>query len=87
MTFLYTASFRRDYRKLPLLIRKAVNKQLGLLALDRSHPSLHFEPIGGKRGIYSIRVDRRWRISLEFSDTGVITIRRISLHDDLYSSP
>jgi mRNA-degrading endonuclease RelE of RelBE toxin-antitoxin system len=41
MKLLFTKSFVRDYRQLPLAIQKAVDKKLALLLANPRHPSLN----------------------------------------------
>lgn len=81
-----TERFSKDYLALAADVRKAAAKQIVQLLLDHTHPSLRLEGIVGRRGIFSARVDRRYRMSLSFED-GTIILRRILDHDDLYRTP
>ena len=82
-----TEGFKRDYQRLADPIRKAAAKQITQLLLDHSHPSLRLEGIAGHKGLFSVRVDRRYRISLAFTEDETLLLRRILDHDDLYRSP
>ena len=82
-----TETFKRDYRDLPPEVRKAANKQIVQLLLDHTHPSLRLEGIAGHKGIFSARVNDRYRMSLSFELDGLILLRRILDHDDLYRAP
>lgn len=82
-----TGVFKKDFQKLPDKPCKAAPKQITQLLLDHTHPSLHLEGIVGRRGIFSARVDRRYRMSLTFEDDETILLRRVLDHDDLYRSP
>lgn len=82
-----TESFKKDYRKLPPEVRKAAARQITQLLLDHTHPSLRLEGIVGRRGLFSARVNDRWRISLQFSGDDTLLLRRVLDHDDLYRSP
>ena len=80
-------AFKKDFQRLPGPVRKAANKQIVQLLLDHTHPSLRLEGIAGHKGLFSARVDRRYRMSLSFQADGAILLRRILDHDDLYRTP
>jgi len=82
-----TELFKKDYLRLAPPIRKAAAKQIAQLLIDHTHPSLHLEAIQGHQGLFSARVDRRYRVSLSFLEEDVILLRRVLDHDDLYRSP
>ena len=82
-----TEAFKKDYHALPATVRKAANKQIAQLLIDHTHPSLRIEGIAGHKGVFSVRVDRRYRMSLSFERDGVIMLRRVLDHDDLYRTP
>lgn len=82
-----TEVFKRDFQRLPDVARKAAAKQITQLLLDHSHPSLNLEGIVGHRGLFSARVDLRYRISLSFESDDTLLLRRVLDHDDLYRSP
>ena len=82
-----TEVFKKDFRKLPDKARKAAAKQITQLLIDHTHPSLRLEGIIGHRGLFSARVDRRYRMSLTFGSGDTILLRRVLDHDDLYRSP
>jgi len=82
-----TEAFKKDFQQLPDMVRKAAAKQITQLLLDHNHPSLRLEGIVGQKGLFSARVDRRYRISLSFPGEDVVLLRRILDHDDLYRSP
>lgn len=79
--------FQKDYRSLPPEVRKAADKQIVQLLLDHTHPSLRLEGIAGYKGLFSARINSRYRMSLSFQPDGIILLRRILDHDDLYRSP
>ena len=82
-----TESFKKDFQVLSKETRKAAEKQITQLLFDHSHPSLRLEGIKGHKGIFSVRVNDRYRISLSFEPDGSIMLRRVLDHDDLYKSP
>jgi len=80
-------AFKKDYQSLPPQVRKAANKQIVQLLIDYSHPSLRLEGIAGRKGLFSVRIDRRYRISLSFEEDGTLLLRRVLDHNDLYRNP
>ena len=82
-----TGKFKKDFLSLPDTARKAASKQIAQLLMDHNHPSLRLEGISGRKGIFSVRVDGRYRISLSFEDDETILLRRVLDHDDLYRTP
>lgn len=82
-----TEAFKRDYRALPKAVQKVAAKQIVQLLIDHTHPSLRIEGITGHKGLFSARVDKRYRMSLSFEPGGTIMLRRVLDHDDLYRTP
>lgn len=82
-----TESFKKDFQSLPDEARKAAAKQIAQLLIDHTHPSLRLEGIAGHKGLFSVRVNVRYRISLSFEPDGAILLRRVLDHDDLYKTP
>ncbi len=82
-----TDIFKKDFLRLPGPVRKAAAKQIAQLLIDHTHPSLHLEAIRGHSGLFSARVDKRYRMSLSFIEKEVVLLRRVLDHDDLYRSP
>ena len=82
-----TGAFKKDFEKLSRELKRAAEKQIVQLLIDHSHPSLRLEAIVGHKGIFSVRVNDRYRISLNFVEDGVILLRRVLDHDDLYANP
>lgn len=79
--------FKKDFLDLPGTVRKKVSKQITLLLIDHTHPSLRIEGIKGRQGIYSVRIDRQYRMALTFQGEDTILLMRVLKHDDLYKSP
>jgi addiction module RelE/StbE family toxin len=86
---LYTHSYIRRARKFakrhPELLSQ-YEKTLKLLELDPSHPSLGLHKLSGKlEGLYSVSINKGYRISLEFiirEDT-IIPVD-VGTHDEIY---
>ena len=77
-------------------LKKKTIKALAFLEENPLHPGLHIERIINDPTAWSIRVDKRYRISLDpqgYNDSGTpdwdngIILLRILDHDDLYKKP
>ncbi len=61
MTLDYTPRFLRDYKKAPVIIQQAFDKQVLLLVQNLAHPSLRAKKYDESRDIWQARVTRDWR--------------------------
>ena len=77
-------------------MRKKISKTLVQLQDDPFHPGLHLERIVNDPSAWSIRVDRKYRISIEPEKQlasgnrdwkAPVILLRFLLHDDLYRFP
>lgn len=59
------------YNSLPANIRAAADKNCKLLKADPTHPSLHFKKLGGRDGIWSVRIGTSYRALGRETDQGV----------------
>ncbi|MFW6333426.1 MAG: type II toxin-antitoxin system YafQ family toxin [Thermodesulfobacteriota bacterium] len=82
MQIYFTKSFKKDYRKLPANIQKAVDKQLGWLLENPNHPSLNLKKMQDPRDIWECRVTRGYRFTLQIVEDDYI-LRRVGTHDIL----
>jgi len=82
--------------RLNLVLRKKIAKALSFLEHDPFHPGLSLERIINDPTAWSIRVDKRYRISFDptkFLPSGNpewsadIVLLRVLDHDDLYKHP
>ncbi len=76
-----TNAFLRDYRGLPVDIKKQVDKQLHMLFDDFRHPSLRLKKLSGTDK-FEIRISKGYRLTLRL-DKGVVELRRVGTHDIL----
>ena len=88
---LYTHSYIRLARKFakrhPELLSQ-YEKTLKLLETNPSHPSLGLHKLSGKlEGLYSVSINKSYRISLEFmiQEDTIIPVD-IGTHDEIYRS-
>ena len=77
-------------------IRKKIAKSLAYFENNPLHPGLNIERIVNDPAAWSVRVDRKYRISLEPEEylpsgnpdwSASVILLRFSDHDDLYKKP
>jgi hypothetical protein len=61
MTAAYSKRFLKQYAGAPAVIRKAFDKQAGLLLENLKHPSLHAKKYNEALDLWQARVNRDWR--------------------------
>lgn len=76
-------TFKRDLKKLPPEIMEKYRKTLRLLEYNIHHGSLKFEKIKGCDNVFTVRVDRNYRLSMRPID-GKWELLRIARHDEIY---
>jgi len=85
MVIIVTEEFVAQYKKLPEAIRRKAEKQEKLFRNNSYHPSLHTEKLETKdRQMWSLRVDRRYRIIFRFIAKNKVLFLTIGPHDWIY---
>jgi len=90
--------FLEDIEKIRsnVVLRKKIAKTLSQLENNPLHPGLHLERIVNDPTAWSVRIDRRYRISFDPGKllpagnpdwSGTIFLLRLLDHDDLYKHP
>jgi len=82
MKICFTKTFMRDYRKLPLELQEAVDKQLALLLDHSRRPSLNLKKMNDPRDIWEGRVTYSHRFTFQMEGDTCI-LRRVGTHDTL----
>jgi mRNA-degrading endonuclease RelE of RelBE toxin-antitoxin system len=78
--------FKEYYLELPSTVRKKIDKQIRLLAVNFRHPSLQCKKMQGWEGVWEARVDEKYRMTFEIvGDT--IFLRVVGNHDEALRSP
>ena len=77
MKRLLTPTAVRDYSGAPASVRKAFDKQAGLLAENLHHPSLRAKKYDETKDIWQARVNRSWRFYFTIEDDTYIITRLI----------
>ena len=70
MTANYSKRFLKQYAAAPGAVRKAFDKQAGLLLENLNHPSLHAKKYSEAHDLWQARVNRDWRFY--FTITGEV---------------
>ena len=85
MKIVLTAEFVQRYSDLPEKIQKKAEKQENNFRENPFHPSLHTEKLEPRRkDVWSIRVDRRYRILFRFVDGETALFLTVGPHDWIY---
>jgi len=86
MKIVRTDSFKRDYGKLPEIVKRQADKTLQFLVANLSHPSLRAKKIKSRENIWEARVSRGYRLSFEIKGETSI-LRRIGKHEEILRRP
>lgn len=85
MRIILTAEFVSRYDNLPEKIKIKAEKQEKYFRDNPFHPSLHTEKLEPHRkDVWSIRVDRRYRIAFRFIDGNTVLFLTVGPHDWIY---
>ena len=57
-----TPEFWTAYRRLPPAVRRRAREAYRQFSADRFHPGLRFKRVGRKRPVYSVRLNRDYRV-------------------------
>lgn len=74
--------FLKEYARLPLAIRKKVDRQVGYLKMSLRHPGLHAKKVTGAADIWEARIDIHYRLTFQIVNETVV-LRRVGPHDIL----
>ncbi len=85
MEILVTVEFAARYKKLPTAIQRKAEKQEKLFRENPHHRSLHTEKLEPRgRQMWSLRVDRKYRIIFCFITKNKVLFLTIGTHDWIY---
>jgi mRNA-degrading endonuclease RelE of RelBE toxin-antitoxin system len=62
MNIIETEDFKKDFKDLPISIRKLYQKQKAIFKQNWLDPRLHTKRIKELTGVYSFRITRRYRV-------------------------
>lgn len=85
MRVILTAEFIRRYEDLPDTLKKKAEKQEKIFRANPFYPSLHTEKLEPRhKEIWSIRIDRRYRIAFRFISGDTALFLTVGPHDWIY---
>ena len=85
MEIFVTNEFLRRYQELDRRIQRKIIKQQQLFTENPFHPSLNTEKlIPKKKEVWSIRVDKKYRIMVRFHNAAQATFLTVGSHDWIY---
>jgi len=82
MKIIYSTKFAREYRKLPLKIKKLAEKREQIFRKDPFESSLKTHKLTGKlKEYYSFSIDYQYRIIFEFVEKDNIWFHSVGTHE------
>ena len=81
MKIVYSSKFAREYRHLPLPVKKLAEKQEMKFRMDPFDPGLRTHRLSGKlKSYWSFSIDYHYRIIFEFIDDRTIWFHSVGSH-------
>lgn len=81
MKIYYSTKFEREYKRLPIRIKKLAEEKEKILRINPFNPKLNIHKLKGQlRGYWAFWVDQKYRIIFEFSDKDKIWFHSIGDH-------
>ena len=78
--------FARQARKLPPQVRDNLSDTIKELATDTLRKNRNFELVAGYDDVFSIRLDRKYRVAIKILDVGIGRLLIVGKHDVVYES-
>jgi mRNA interferase RelE/StbE len=86
MEFLFTARFKKSYRKLEENDKKGIQKKLALMRRNPHHPSLRTKKVQGTDDIFECSINMSLRMSWEYEGKSIL-LRVVGNHDEVFNNP
>jgi mRNA interferase RelE/StbE len=86
MEFIYTARFKKSYKKLDQEVQKALKKKLELMNQNPHHPSLRNKKIQGTDHLFECTITMAIRMSWQYEGESIL-LRVIGEHDEILKNP
>jgi addiction module RelE/StbE family toxin len=81
MKILYSSKFIREYKKLPLSVKKIAEKKEAIFRKDPFNAKLKTHKLKGDlKGFLSFSIDRKHRIIFEFANSDTIWFHSVGEH-------
>jgi mRNA-degrading endonuclease RelE of RelBE toxin-antitoxin system len=85
MEILLSDEFKENFSLLDSRIQKQADKQIIIFKNNPFYPSLNTEKLSPKeRGLWSFRVDKKYRVVFEFVEESKVLFLSIGPHDWIY---
>lgn len=82
MRIFYSSKFAREYKKLPVDIKKVAEKREGIFRQNPFNPKLKTHRLTGKlKEFWSFSIDFKHRIIFEIVDENTIWFHSVGTHD------
>lgn len=81
-----STTFKKDIQQLPPDILQKYQKALRMLEYSVRHRGLKFEKIKGCDTVFTVRIDKNYRLSMRPLN-GKWELLRIAEHDEVYRNP
>ena len=86
MEFLFTARFKKSYKKLEENDKKIIQKKLALMRRNPHHPSLRTKKVQGTDGIFEGSISMSIRMTWEYEGESIL-LRVVGNHDEVLTNP
>ena len=85
MTLHFSTRYRREYKKLPVEIKRKVDERIRMFCADQFHPLLNNHQLGGEYvGQRSINITGDYRAIFEIQEGNAYVFSRVGTHSELY---
>ncbi len=82
MKIIYSSKFAKEYKRLPLKIKKTAEKKENVFRKDPFESSLKTHKLTGKlKEYYSFSIDYQYRIIFEFVKKDIIWFHSVGTHE------
>ncbi|MDD5433370.1 MAG: type II toxin-antitoxin system mRNA interferase toxin, RelE/StbE family [Candidatus Pacebacteria bacterium] len=82
MELAFTEKFKKDYKKLALVVQRQTDEKLEFFAEKPFHNSFRIKKMQGKQGIYEASINMQYRFLFQI-DGSTCFLLRIGTHDIL----
>jgi addiction module RelE/StbE family toxin len=82
MKIIYSTKFAKEYKRLPLKVKKLAEKKETIFRKDPFEPNLKTHKLTGKlKEYYSFSIDYQYRIIFEFAEKDIIWFHLVGTHE------
>ena len=82
MKIIYSSKFAKEYKRLPIKIKKSAQRKENIFRKDPFDPSLKTHKLTGKlKEYYSFSIDYQYRIIFELAGKDIIWFHSVGTHE------